>query len=245
MTRIITLLALAIALTACGTKTVQAPKDAEYHLSEGDRLYEKKLYQDAIASWEKVLESYDSIDLVIKAELKIAEAHYQAENYVEASVAYESFLKNHPDYENEADVLFNLGRSYYQQILSIDRDQSATRNARKTLENLLSRFPDHPRAGEARKMVEECEQKLAAHEIYVGRFYLRTGEYQAAINRLKVVPQRYPDVPGLDKAWYYLGVAYVRSGDDQAAVEAFDRLFENYPASSFTDKGQEIIASEL
>ncbi|HKL48358.1 MAG TPA: outer membrane protein assembly factor BamD [Desulfuromonadales bacterium] len=245
MTRIITLLALAVVLAACGTKTVQTPKDAEYHLSEGERLYEKKLYKDAIASWEKVLESYDSIDLVIKAELKIAEAHYRAGNYVEASVAYESFLKNHPDYEKEADVLFKLGRSYYHQILSIDRDQTATRNARRTMENFLARFPDHPRTEEARKVIEECERKLADHEIYIGRFYLRTGEYQAAIKRLEAIPQNYPDVSGLDKALYYLGLSHARSGEEQAAEKAFNRLFENHPDSPFTDKARKVVASEL
>lgn len=245
MIRIITLLALSVVVSACTASVVPPPKNADYYFSEGERLLEKNLYEDAIASWEKVRDSYYSVDLVIKAELKIAEAHFQAEQYLEASVAYENFLKNHPDYENEADVLYKLGLSYYHQILSADRDQSATRNARTTLKNFLSRYPDHPKAENARRLVQKCEQRLAAHEIYVGRFYLRTDEFQAAINRLEPVPKTHPDVPGLDKAWYYLGVAYLRSGQREAAVEAFNRLFEEFPDSPLIDKGQEVVAREF
>lgn len=245
MMRIIALLALSLLASACAQTVEPSAKTSDYHFSEGERLYEKKLYDDAIASWEKVRDSYESLDLVIKAELKIAQAHFEAGDYMEAAVAYESFLKNHPDYENEADILFKLGLSYYRQILSKDRDQTATRNARTTLTNFLKRFPEHEKAARARQIVEKCDQRLAAHEIYVGRFYLRTGEYEAAVKRLEPVPERFSGVPGLDKAWYYLGRAYLRSGERDKASEAFDTLFEKYPDSPYVEKGREIVAEEF
>ncbi|NIQ96135.1 MAG: outer membrane protein assembly factor BamD, partial [Desulfuromonadales bacterium] len=90
MTRIFALLALSAVVSACAPTVVPPPKNPDYYFSEGERLYEKKLYEDAIASWEKIRDSYYSVDLVIKAELKIAEAHFRAGNYLEAAVAYES-----------------------------------------------------------------------------------------------------------------------------------------------------------
>ena len=91
-------------LPACSPQTVVPPaKNAGVYFQEGEEFYEKGLYQDAIASWEKVRDSYYSPELNTLAELKIAEAHFLGEEYIEAAVAYEAFLKNHPDHPRVAE----------------------------------------------------------------------------------------------------------------------------------------------
>ena len=73
-------------------------------------------------------DTYYSPELNVLAELKIAEAHFLAGNFVEAAAAYEDFLKQHPEHERTPQVLYQLGMAYYNQILSADRDQTASRN---------------------------------------------------------------------------------------------------------------------
>lgn len=245
MNHLIALLTLACLLSACTTTIVPPPRNADYYLQEGERLFDQELYEDAIATWEKVRDSYYSAEVAAEAELKIAEAHFLAEHYLEASTAYEAFLKNHPNHPKEADIIFQLGLCYFQQILSIDRDQTATLNAKTTLQTYLARFPDHPKADEARSLFRQCQDRLAAHEIYVGNFYLRTEEFQAAIKRLKPVPATYPSSSQLDKAWYYLGLAYLRSGERQSAADAFNALFESYPSSPLIEKAQKALLKEF
>jgi outer membrane protein assembly factor BamD len=232
-------LAFLLRLTpACSSAKTPPTKTAEEYLLEGERLFEKGQYSEAIASWEKVREAFYSPELNVLAELKIAEAHFLAKDYVEAAAAYEDFLKQHPDHPRTAEVFFQLGMSFYHQMLTIDRDQTATHNALVTFETLLKRFPDDPKSEEARALAAHCRDRLAEHELYVGRFYLRTGQYQAAIKRLQGIFTRYPDFPNLDQAYLYLGQAYLKNGEHQQAAAAFNALIKAFPQSEHLAEAQ-------
>lgn len=227
--------------TACTSTVVPPPRTADYYLQEGEGFYDKGLYEEAIASWEKVRDTYYSPELNVLAEMKIAEAHFLAGNYVEAAAAYEDFLKQHPDHEHTAQILYQLGMSYYNQILSADRDQTATRNALVTYEALLKRFPADPKEEEVGVLAARCRDRLAEHELYVGRFYLRTGEYQAAIHRLKGIFSLYPNYFKRDQVYFYLGQAYLRIGDRQQAIAAYNTLFKEFPQSEYIIEAQKIV----
>ena len=240
MKRLLFLAVLLLLATACASTKDTQSKTAEEYLLEGERYFENGQYQQAIASWEKVRETFYSPELNVLAELKIAEAHFLAKDYVEAAAAYEDFIKQHPDHERTPQVLFQLGMSYYNQILSADRDQTATRNALVTFESLVKRFPADPKKPEAQVLIARCRDRLAEHELQVGHFYLRTGAYQAAINRLQGVFSLYPDYSHRDRVYFYLGQAYLKIGERQQAAAAFNTLFNEFPQSEYIKEAQNI-----
>lgn len=238
------LLSLAFLLlftVACAPKKAPAPPTADHYIQEAEKFFESKLYEEAISSWEKVRDSYYSPELNILAEMKIAEAHFMAGDYVEAAAAYEDFLKQHPDHERTPQILYQLGMSYYKQILSHDRDQTATRNALATFKNLLKRFPEDPRAEEAKGYIDRCRDQLAAHELYVGRFYLRGGNYEAAVKRLEGILSLYPRYHDRDQVLFYLGKGYLGSGDREKAVQAFDILFSEFSGSEHVKEAKRLL----
>ncbi|HEY7746093.1 MAG TPA: outer membrane protein assembly factor BamD [Desulfuromonadales bacterium] len=240
MKRLLFLAVFLFLAAACSPAKVTQPKTAEDYLQEGERHFDNGQYQEAIASWEKVREAFYSPELNMLAELKIAEAHFLAKEYVEAAAAYEDFLKQHPDHERTPQVLFQLGMSYYNQILSADRDQTATRNALVTFETLLKRYPADPKKQEVQILTMQCRDRLAEHELLVGHFYLRTGAYAAAINRLKGIPSLYPDYANRDRVYFYLGQAYLQNGERQQAVAAFNTLFKDFPQSEYIKEAHKI-----
>jgi len=244
MKRLLLPVALLLLATACTPSVVPPPRTADYYLQEGEGFFEKELYEDAIASWEKVRDTYYSPELNILAELKIAEAHFLAGDYVEAAAAYEDFLKQHPDHERTPQVLYQLGMAYYNQILSADRDQTATRSALVTFDTLKKKYPTDPKIEEVTALAARCRDRLAEHELYVGRFYLRTKQYQAAINRLKGIFTLYPNYFFRDKAYYYLGQAYLESGERQLAVATFNTLFHEFPRSEYIIEAQKIVEKQ-
>ncbi|KIH77022.1 Beta-barrel assembly machine subunit BamD [Geoalkalibacter ferrihydriticus] len=236
------LLILGSGLFGCNPKQPQAPQTAEHYLKEGEDYFERRLYDQAIESWQKVRDSYFSPELNIIAELKIAEAYFLAERYLEAAAAYEDFLRQHPDHARSADVLYQLGLSYYRQMLSIDRDQTATRNALATFEMLTTKFPNDPRREEVGFLMQRCRDQLAAGELYVGRFYFRSGQYQAAIRRLENLFAEYPNFFERDEAYFYLGRAYLEVNQREQAVDTFNTLFREFPKSQYVPRAQKIIA---
>jgi len=241
MRRLILPAILLFLAAACTPSRVPPAPTAEHYLQEGESYFDKGLYKEAIASWEKVRESYYSPELNSLAEMKIAEAHYLAEEYVESAAAYEDFLKAHPNHERTPQILYLLGMSYFNQMLSADRDQTATRNALVTFQSLAKRFPESPRAREVAPFIERCKNRLADHELYVGNFYLRTEHYEAAIHRFKGIFTLFPDFRHRDRAYFLLGKAYLDSGQREKAAEAFKALQQEFPDSEDIDEAHQLM----
>ena len=163
---------LILILAACSPKTVVPPvNNAGVYFQEGEGFLEKGLYSDAIASWEKVRDSYYSPELNILAELKFAEAYFLSEDYIEAAVAYEAFLQNHPDHPRVPDVLYQVGLSYMFQLLAPDQDQTSTNYALNAFKTLQGRFPEDRRKEEIEIYIDRLLDQLAASELNIGEFY--------------------------------------------------------------------------
>ncbi len=239
---IIFLLVAGFLLSACSPKTVVPPaKQAAVYFQEGESYFEKGLYRDAIASWEKVRDSYFSPELNTLAELKIAEAHYLSEEFVEAAVAYEAFLKNHPDHARVPDVLFQLGLSYIQQMYKYDQDQSPTIYALNAFKTLQQRFPEDRRKEEVQIYIDRCLNQLAASELNIGEYYLKAKVYPAAISRVEGLLKKYPNYYERDKAYYVLGQAYLLNGEKDKAVASFNTLFNEFVGSEYVLNAQRFI----
>lgn len=239
MKRLTLLCALTLLLAACGSpKLAHENKNAPYYFQQGQKYYNEGHYKDAEKAWEKVRDLFYSPELTARAEMKIADAHYADKEYVEAAAGYEDFLKQHPENELTPKVLFKLGMSYYKQILSADRDQTATHDALATFESLQKIYPDSPNIPQARKLVQECKNRLAAHQFYVGNFYLRTGDYQAAIGRLTALLTTYPKFPHQDRTYCDLVRAYVKAGHRSQAEKTFRAFSKQYPKSKYLPEAE-------
>ncbi|MCM2264940.1 MAG: outer membrane protein assembly factor BamD [Desulfuromonadales bacterium] len=233
---------LTLILPACTPQTVVPPaKQASVYFQEGESFFEQGLYPDAIASWEKVRDSYYSPELNILAEMKIAEAHFLSEQYIEAAAAYEAFLKSHPEHAKVPDVLFQLGLCYINLMADKDQDQSSTRQALAAFEMLQQRFPQDRRKEEVQIYIDRCLNQLAANEVVIGEYYLKAKQYQAAINRLEGVFTKYPNYYDRAEAYYLLGQAYMLAGDKVKASEAFNALFNQFPHSEYILAAQKFI----
>ncbi len=236
---------ICLALAACGGSKVKPTNSAEKYFQEGERYFEKNLYNDAIASWEKVRDTYYSPELTMLAELKIAEAYYASKRYEEAAVAFQDFLKQHPNDFRAPTIIYRMGLCYYQQILSADRDQTSTEKALQSFEELIRRFPNDPKVPEVKHLILRCRTRLAEHEVYVGWFYLRYKKYEPAIKRLENLLAKFPDYYYRDEAYYYLGKAYIKTGQLDKATALFNKLSDEFPGSNYTEKLRDLIQDEM
>lgn len=217
-------------LSACASAPAPV-KSAESYFAEGESSYASGNYGEAIAQWKKVKESYSSPELTTRAELKIADAHFENESFIEAVAAYEDFRKLHPSHPKAEYALYRLGLSHYFQITGTDTDQTPVKNAVLTLDGFLRLYPDSAYAAEVKQKLADCRIKQLAYENYVGKFYLKTGKYPAAIKRLQEALVRFPQTPKLDETLFYLGRAHLESGDVAQAKAVFQRLSAEYPQS--------------
>jgi outer membrane protein assembly factor BamD len=221
----------ALALLAACASTPTATKSAQGYFNDGEAAYAGGHYEDAIAQWKKVRESYSSPELTTQAELKIADAHFNNKGFIEAAAAYEDFRKLHPIHEKSAYALYRLALSHYYQVTGIDTEQTPVKNAVITMENFLSRYPDSEYAAEIKLKLADCHAKQLQYENYVGDYYLRTGKYSPAIKRLNEALVKFPNSPQLDQTLFLLGKAYLKSGDVAQGGKVLRRLSTEFPGS--------------
>jgi outer membrane protein assembly factor BamD len=216
-----------------GCATVKPVGSPEAMFKEGEQLFQKGNYEDAIAYWKKVKESYQSPELSTRAEINIADAYFLNKDFIEAAAAYEDFRKLHPKHERAGYALFRQAMSHFNQIHGIDTDQTPVKNALLTFQSYLSQYPGGEHTAEATEKIRDCRDKQLQYEIYVGRFYLKTGKTMAAIGRFEAALKAFPELPRCDEVLYFLGKAYQEAGQQPKAREAFERLVKEYPSSSF------------
>lgn len=123
--------------------------------------------------------------------------------------------------------------SYYEQITDVQRDARMTELAMGALEEVVRRFPDTPFARDARLKIDLTNDHLAGKEMEVGRFYMRRGQYVGAINRFKVVVDRFQTTSHVPEALHRLVEAYAALGLASEAEKAAAILGHNYPGSDW------------
>lgn len=179
-------------------------KQVQQLLQEGVRAFDRGDYRAALKSFGNLKDWYPFSKYAIVAELKIADAHYHLQEYPEAVAAYKDFEQLHPRNEATPYAIYQIGLCYFEQIGTIDRDQTAAQKALETFRRLMHEYPNDPYAKQAADHIVDCLKNLAGHEFFVGRFYFRQKQYAAALHRFLAVIHQYPDVGYHDRALQYI-----------------------------------------
>jgi outer membrane protein assembly factor BamD len=236
--------ALVVALAAWGCSStpkqdpVLALSSAEA-LAEGKALMEQGKYARARDYLTHAFEVEPNSVGGREALLLAADAYYLqggVDSYVRAEAKYRDFQTRFPTAENAAYVQFQIASSLSHRIERPDRDQTSTRKALEEYRSVIELYPTSQYAVDAEQEIERLRQTLAAHELMVGYFYLRYGNFNGATSRLEGLLEDYPDFAETDRALYYLGMTYRKSDREEESREAFRRLTEEYPESPWADK---------
>jgi outer membrane protein assembly factor BamD len=222
--RRIAIVSLIILLVLTGCSSLQNSIDKLLGIEEGDTAeelawdgmdaYENGNYYKAIEKFQKLKDFYPFSKYAILAELKIADAHYQREEYEEAIYEYENFEKLHPRNEAIPYVIYQIGRCYYDQIDTTDRDQTSARKALEAFQRLTKQFPEDQYARRSEEHISKCLKSLAGHTYRIGVFYYKTKHYKAALHRFMSIISDYPDVGYHQQALEYIAKCEASIADE-------------------------------
>lgn len=255
MTKILAVLVLTVSLLFvinCGSKKV--PKD----------LTDEQLYDAAVKEltadkggfpWIFRGRDYDMIFAYLKeiqlrytyspyaalAELRTGDAYFEKEEYEQAAIEYEEFLKRHPGHAEAPYATYRLALSYYNEISSPDRDPLNTRLALQWFDTFIEKYPDSPLVPDASARALRCRDRLARREIYIGNFYSRRDNYKAAADRYKIVVEDYNDTQRYQEALFLLGKAYAKSDQYDLARQTLNRLVQEFPNEKYSGKATSLL----
>jgi outer membrane protein assembly factor BamD len=220
MKRLVILLAAVVlpAIAGCalmGDKQQERP--AKELIRDGVAAFDDGKYHESLKHFEQLKDWYPFSKYAILAELKIGDANYRLQNYAEAIAAYEEFEQLHPRNEAIDYVIYQMGRCYYEQIDTIDRDQTAAKKAVEIFQRLAQSYPESAYTLQSRSHVINCFKKLAGHEFYVAAFYYKNKRTKAALERFRAVVGKYPDVGYHFKALRYIALCEARIAAEKTA----------------------------
>ncbi len=197
-------LACLMIFCSCAGTDSKEEKTADELISAGLDYFDSQKFRKAIDEFEQLKDWYPFSKYAILAELKTADAYFNLEEYDDAIFAYEEFEQLHPRNEAVPYVLYQIGMSYFNRIGTVDREQTAAKNALENFNKLIARFPDNEYSLKAGTNLQKCYESRAGHDFYVGCFYFKSKHYKAAFARFKAVINNYPKVAVQSRALPYL-----------------------------------------
>jgi len=228
---LIVLVISCLLLVACASKPPKKTENPGDLYVEGVNFMKAKKYDKAVEKFSQIRDNFPFDPMSLIATVKLADVYFEKQEYVLAVGVYEDFFNAHPEDENVPYVLARAGECYEKLSLSSDRDQMYTLKAMEKYTYLKNRYPKSTYAVSVDAKLKALIQKLANRELYVGEFYYRTSQYNAAITRLEYVSKKFPEMQGMDKVLYYLAMSYKELGDLAKSDYYFDRLKKEYPKS--------------
>lgn len=245
--RLPALLALAVSSlllsAACATTRSSASLDygdnARRAYAEAlDAFYDDECLQ-AEPAFRNVRRLYPYTRFAALAELRAADCLFKDAKYTEAVQAYEQFIRYRPSHIEVPYARFMVALCNYEQIPSewwlsphtYEREQHYTRESLRLLRRFVVEYPNDPLVARANKMAHRCVRLLAAHELFVARFYLRRDYPRAAIGRLRTLITAYPTSGYEPEALLLLGETHLELKQWAEARQAFSELTTRYPKS--------------
>jgi outer membrane protein assembly factor BamD len=225
--------ALTVSLAACGGAKkdayIEKPVDDLYNQAMDEMVEER--YGQAATSFDQVESQHPYSMWATKAQLMAAYAQYEGGDYSQAIIDSDRFIQLHPGNRDVGYAYYLKAISYYVQIVDVERDQKTTELALKALDDVVRRFPDTKYARDAKLKLDFTRDHLAGKEMEIGRYYLRRGQYLAAINRFKRVVDNYQTTTHVPEALERLVECDLELGLAAEAKQNAAVLGYNYPGS--------------
>ena len=230
-------IASAIQLGACASNQDSAkalnpdPPDKMY--SSADSALQRGNWQTAARRFEDLDRDHPYAPEARRAIVMAAYSYYKASKYPEAIATAQRYTTMHPGTKEAALAHHIIASAHFDEIKDPQRDQTATRKALAELRLLRQRYPDSPYTKQAENRILIAEDILAASEMSVGRYYQKSNNLVAAINRFKVVASEYQTTAHVEEALYRLVECNMTLGIVPEAQAAGAVLGHNFPNSNW------------
>jgi outer membrane protein assembly factor BamD len=254
------LLALAVGLGAatvgCGGSQsdtrVKYAVTAQQNYQKGEKKLDTKSWVAAAKYFAFIKARFPYSKFAVLAELRLADAEFGAGHHLQAIDGYKMFIKFHPTHDMTINgyAAYRIGEAYYKMLPSDwwllppshEKDQSATADAHRQLDNFMTKYPKSPYQEKAKKRLTKINQRLASHEMYVARFYWERNKPMGTVLRLRKLLDQHRGSNLDPSAMLLLGKAYMKVKMPDRAREIWGELVKSFPSHSKAQEAQEALA---
>ena len=202
-------------------------------LKKGDAYYAAKKFKEA----ETLM---PQSEWAAKSSLMGAYAHYSRNAYTRSIFLLERHITSYPADRNIPYAHYLIAICYFEQILDEKKDLKPLLKAKEKFEFILSTYPETDYATDARFKIDLIIDQLAAKEMSIARYYMKTKKWIPAINRLKAVVNNYDRTVFIEEALHRLVEVYYTIGLKEEAKKAAQILGYNYGSSQWYERSYKV-----
>lgn len=223
---------------------VSEDKAAEEIFNSGERELVRRRYNDAAEKFKEVERLYPYSDWAKRALIMQVYSFHKDKEYENVVSAANRFIEFHPKDKDVPYAYYLIGLSYYDQVLSIGRDQKLTQEALRIFKLIIKEYPDSEYASSSQIKFDFLKNQLASKEMEVGRYYLKRSHYVSAINRFRGIIEDFSTTSQVPEALHRLVEAYLSLGLTDEAQTAGAILGYNYKSNEWYERSFELLRSK-
>ena len=202
-------------------------------LKKGDAFYASKKFKEV----ESLM---PQSKWASKASLMASYADYSRNAYSNAIFDLERHINNYPADKNIPYAHYLIAMCYYEQILDEKKDLNPLLKAKEKFEFIMQTYPDTDYGTDARFKIDLIVVQLAAKEMSIARYYMKTEKWIPALNRIKIVIEKYDTTIFVEEALHRLVEIYYRLGLEEEAKQAASILGYNYQSGEWYKKSYKV-----
>ena len=247
--RIILISALAISLYSCSKKD-------EIIYEPQKKISPYKLYEEAMSAFNKndflfaskkfneAELNFGNIENAAKSAIMSAYSLYSINFYDEALNSLDNYLKIYPADKNVIYAHYLIAVIYFEQLSDEKKDINPLLQAQEKINFFLKKYSNTDYAIDLKFKKDLIENQLAAKEMYIAKYYISVKKWIPAINRLKIIVQKYDKTIFIEEALHRLVEVHYFLGLEKEAKKYATILGYNYNSSEWFKQSYKILNEE-
>ena len=178
-------------------ETISSYNAAYKALTEGDPFFAAKKFLEAELLYPQSI-------WAPRSALMASYSYYMQNYYTEAMLNLERYLKTYPNDKNLSYAHYLIAMCHYESIEDEKRDSGPLFKAKEKFDFIVEKYPNSDFAIDANFKLNLIQDILASKEMYLGRHYIKSSKWIAAINRFKFVIKEYDQTIFVEEALHRL-----------------------------------------
>ena len=243
--RIFLILSFVLLLNSCSKdEEIYKPTEAVNPFAsykEGLEAFENNNFFFANKKFSEAELNFEVVELAAKSAIMSIFSLYGINFYNDAQENIERYLKTYPSDKNVIYAHYLQAIIYFEQISDEKKDLKPLLDANRKIDFFIKKQPDSDYAIDLKFKNDLIQNQLAAKELYVAKYYISTQKWVPAINRLKIIIEKYEETIFIEEALHRLVEVHYHLGLENEAKNYAKILGYNYNSSEWFQQSYKLL----